>query len=119
MNCNCTNSADIFKLEDNPGFEIHIVKLATGNWVHLYQCLGCGQFWRVDEQDKYRPRFVVRIPSKEGWEQFDSTALEKKYLVQARGGVTDELCIWQRCSGNRVKGVTYCVDHLYKTGVRE
>ena len=119
MTCICAELPDLFKLEAHPGFIEGTVRLATGNWVHLHKCANCGQLWRMDEWDKYQVQFVVRIPSGTDWEQFDAAPLQKQFLVQSRGGLSKEQCIWRGCQGKRVNGVVYCVEHLYKTGARE
>lgn len=119
MNCACASLPDLFKLEACPGFEKATVRLASGNWVHLHKCSTCGQLWRLDEWDKYQTQFVVRIPAGADWELFDATPLQKNFLVQSRGGLTDEQCIWHGCQEKRLKGVVYCVEHLYQTGARE
>ena len=119
MNCGCSDLPDLFKTEASPGFEQTTVRLATGNWVHLHQCSTCGQLWRIDQSDKYQIQFVVRIPAGVDWEQFDVSTLQKNFLMKSRGGLTEEQCIWRGCQGKRVKGVVYCVEHLYQTGARE
>jgi hypothetical protein len=119
MNRACVNLPVPFKLEDCPGFEETAVPLATGNWVHLHKCSTCGQLWRIDEWDKYQVQFVVRIPAGQDWEQFDASTLQKQFLIQSRGGLSQEQCIWHGCQGKRVQGVVYCVEHLYQTGVKE
>jgi hypothetical protein len=119
MSCRCVDLPDLFKLEDHPGFIESTIRIATGNWVHLHKCANCGQLWRVDESDKYQVQFVVRISSSADWEQFDAVPLQKLFLLQSRGGLSNEQCIWRGCQGKCVKGVVYCVEHLYQTGARE
>ena len=106
------------KLDDHPAIG-RFDELESGDWVRLVHCRRCGQLWSVDEWDKYQTQFAVRIPQREGWQEFDTTPLRRQYLIQSRGGLTDERCIWQSCEQRRVRGVVYCADHLYQTGARE
>lgn len=119
MSCSCTNLPDLFKLETYPDFILGTVRVATGYWVHLHKCTNCDQLWRLDEWDKYQSQFVVRIPSNIDWTQFDATSLQKQFLVQSRGGLSQELCGWHGCQSKCVNGVAYCVEHFYQTGARE
>jgi len=119
MECICAGMADLFKLDSCPGFESRTDRVAVGNWVRLHRCANCGQLWRLDEWDKYQTQFAVRIPSVEGWEDFDATPLQKGFLVQSRGGLGEARCIWAACRNPQVRGGFYCAHHLFETGVRE
>lgn len=118
MSCKCSQLPDIVKLDDHPAIG-RFDELETGDWVRLVRCPHCGQLWSVDEGDKYQTQLAVRIPKNEGWRELDTTPLRRRYLIQSRGGLTDEKCIWLGCEQRRVRGVVYCVDHLYKIGARE
>ena len=119
MPCKCASLPNIFKLGSNPGFEEHIVKVASENWVDLYRCTTCGQLWRIDAWDKYQLQFVIRLPSEQNWALFDVEPLQKEFLLRARGGTVNEPCAWANCQSNRVCNVPYCLNHLYATGARE
>jgi hypothetical protein len=93
--------------------------VAVGNWVRLHRCKACGQLWRIDEWDKYQTQFAAKVPSFEGWESFDTSKLQKDFLIQSRGGLTQSECSWAGCKNAQVKGVAYCADHLFETGARE
>jgi hypothetical protein len=118
MPCECSQLPDIVKLDDHPvvaGFD----ELESGNWVRLVRCTICGQLWSLDEWDKYQTQFAIKAPLREGWRGFDTSLLRRRYLVQSRGGLVEEKCIWLGCEQRRVRGVVYCADHLYQTGARE
>lgn len=100
-------------------FEASLAGRASGTWTHLKECPECKQLWRVDVPDKYQTQFALKVASPEGWEDIDTTAMVKELLLKTRGGTTNEVCIWSGCDGSRVKGVVYCIDHLYETGARE
>jgi hypothetical protein len=119
MSCSCSKLSPLIKVDAHPEFIGHLEKLETGNWVRLCRCRECGQHWRVNEWDKYQVQFAVKITDVPQWKEFDSTPLQKRYLLEKRGGVTDEIYNWAGCGQHRVKGVAYCVDHLYETGARE
>lgn len=93
--------------------------MAIGNWIKLFRCKVCGQHWSIDEWDKYVDRVITRITDVENWESNDSTSLRKGLLLASRGGTTNEECAWAGCKGKQVKGVAFCIDHLYATGARK
>jgi hypothetical protein len=118
MKCQCSQFPDIVKLDDHPVVG-RFDELETGVWMRLVRCPHCGQLWSVDEWEKYQTQFAVRIPQREGWREFDATPFRRHYLIQSRGGLTDEKCVWKGCEQRRVHGVVYCADHLYQTGARD
>jgi hypothetical protein len=104
---------------NHSAFQNTLNEVALGNWVKLMECPKCGQLWKVDEWDKYQVLYAVKVPAKEDWENFDSESLIKEKMVVNRGGLTESKCIWVGCKKIQVKGSAYCIDHLYKTGVRK
>lgn len=119
MSCECAKLSEIVRIADHPEIEHGSEELEREGWFWLVRCRSCGQLWSLDAWDKYQTQFAIKFAHREGWREFDTTALRKQYLVQSRGGVTDEPCIWSGCSGRRVRGVVYCADHLYQTGARD
>ncbi|MFQ5684849.1 MAG: metal-binding protein [Candidatus Binatia bacterium] len=120
MTCHCKQLPEILDVEEAPkSFEKGLEKIEVEGWVRLMQCSRCGQYWRVDQWDKYQTQFAIKLVRPDKWKEFDSVPLEKEFLVKARGGLTDEKCMWASCNQRRVKGVAYCVDHLYATGARK
>jgi hypothetical protein len=119
MICECSQLPEIVRLGDHPNIEQKAEQLETGDWVRLVRCLICGQLWSVDEWDKYQRQFAIKIPQQDGWRQYDTTPSRVDFLIQSRGGLTDELCIWTNCKSRRVRGVVYCAKHLFKTGARD
>ena len=119
MSCLCEKLPRMLKVEDYPDFERRLKQLDMANWTRLFRCNICEQLWAIDEWEKYQWQFAFKVESSEGWQKVDFTDLRKQHLIQSRGGLTNEKCIWAGCEGHRVKGVAYCADHLYKTGARE
>ena len=118
--CQCATLPEVIYLESKPdGFEATLVELAVGNWVKLFRCSDCKQLWRIDGWDKYQTQFAAKVPSIEAWEMYDSTALQKQLLLQSRGDLSDGICSWARCGKPAVRGVAFCIDHLYETGARK
>ncbi len=119
MKCRCVNLSGAFFLDDGPrGFEKFLTRLDTGNWIWLGACPECGALWAVDEWDKYQEQVVTRVRDRDGWEAKDTTDLRKQLLLRSRGGATEAECNWSDCHGKAVKGVVYCLDHLWETGAR-
>ena len=119
MSCRCADLPEIVRLDEHPTIESGSEQLEMANWTRLMCCRVCGQLWAVDEWEKYQRQLAVKIPQREGWGSFDTMPLRREFLVQSRGGLTDEPCIWAGCGQPRVRGVVYCADHLWKTGARE
>lgn len=117
--CNCSEQPTLMDISDcYSDFKSKLNQLDVGNWVFLKQCLGCCQYYKVDEWDKYQPYYAVKIPSQDNWESFDSKSLIKEQMVLNRGGLTNDPCIWAGCNIQQVKGNAYCVEHLYSTGAQ-
>jgi hypothetical protein len=117
--CVCAKlPAAIYVEDEPPGFLASLVEVATGNWVKLCQCPRCQQLWRVDEWDKYQTQFAVKVPSRDDWQSFNAKPLQLERLVESRGGLSNEKCIWASCKNRAIRGVVYCPEHLYETGAR-
>ena len=117
--CLCQSETDLVEITNNyTDFIAKFVEVALGNWVKLMECPRCRQLWKVDVRDKYQTVYAVKIASKADWEHFDSKALIKARMIENRGGLADEKCMWAKCNNPQVKKSAYCVDHLYATGAR-
>jgi hypothetical protein len=88
-------------------------------WYELYRRTSDGTHWRLETEDKYQQRFLVRIDDLANWKTFDSAPLEKGLLLESRGGMSSETCMWQRCGAASLNGSAYCLDHTYEKGVRK
>ena len=119
MKCKCSKLPEAFYLrEGHREFEKSLKREDTGNWIWLGSCPKCGALWAVDEWDKYQPQVANRVTSREGWDGLDNIEMRKQLLLKSRGGFTDKKCVWAGCHDKAVKGVMYCLDHLWKTGAR-
>ncbi len=117
--CNCKEQPTLIDISNyHSEFKSKLSQLEVGNWVLLMQCPDCNQLYKVDEWDKYQTCYAVKIPSSVDWESFDSESIIKEQMVQNRGGLTNEPCMWSGCDINQVKGSAFCVNHLYSGGTR-
>jgi hypothetical protein len=119
MSCRCDKFPDLFKLDSYTEFEQGTERVAVGNWIRLHRCKTCNLLWRIDEWDKYQIQFAAKVPSIDGWESFDTSKLQKDFLIKSRGGLVQAECAWVGCKNLQVKGAAYCADHLFETGARE
>jgi hypothetical protein len=120
MTCECANFDEVFFLESAPeGFETKLRQLDMADWKRLYECPVCGALWAVDEWDKYCDQVVSRVTTRENWSKDESEQKRKELLRKSRGGEEVGECIWAGCHKPRIKGVVYCLDHLYATGARK
>ena len=116
----CNELPVIFDVKDGPKeFEKNLNELAIGSLAKLMQCSKCKQFWLIDKLEQCQEQLAIKLEVHEGWEEIDTTQLRKDFLLESRGGITEEECMWARCSKSRVKGVAYCLDHLYETGTKK
>ena len=119
MNCDCDKLPDAFYLDCGPAdFESRLKNVEAKNWTRLCECTTCGRLWTVDEWDKYSFQVAIKINAKVNWERHDSVALRKGLLLSERGGLSDDECVWAKCSQKCVIGVVYCIDHLWDIGAR-
>lgn len=120
MKCPCHNLPDVFFLSDAPkAFEKKLIKKEMGNWMWLGLCPRCSSLWKIDEWDKGHHQVVFRVADQIQWKKEDTTLLRKQLLLKSRGGLNDEECRWAGCHQKQVKGVYYCLDHLWDTGARK
>ena len=124
MNCSCANipEYDYYTPGRSLSRKIRPVSEIVGhaNWRELLRCKVCGTYWRIDAADKYQERFAWKIGQyRADWAIPDFPDREKGLLLGRRDGETAEKCIWLGCDKNRVRGVAYCIDHLYATGARK
>jgi hypothetical protein len=121
MKCSCANLPDAFYVEDGPkGFVEALVErdYSSENWKRLYECPTCTARWVVDEWDKYAHQVASRVRDRRRWDE-ESEAERKNLLLKSRGGLTEEECARLGCEKKKVRGVAYCIDHLYATGARK
>ena len=94
-------------------------RVGQANWRNLLVCELCNCHWRTDEFDKYNQGFVLKLGAyQDDWAELSTEPEEKQLLLETRGGVLNEPCVWANCGKPKVKGSAYCIDHLYETGVR-
>ena len=118
MSCPCATLDEIEKTENHAAFFESLPVLEVGNWVKLCQCQNCGQLWSVDEWSKGNISFARKKSNKSNWEEADIEA-QKRFLLKSRGIQEDVTCMQSGCKKRALKGVAFCVDHLYNIGWRE
>jgi hypothetical protein len=118
--CSCRGAPDAFFVDDAPSaFLESLVEVEQGDWKTLNRCQRCGQHWSIDAGDKLVHQVVVRIGRFAAWQaEADATAVRKRLLLASRGGTSSSTCAWTGCVLPAVKGVVYCVDHLWDVGAR-
>lgn len=118
--CNCKEQPELIEISSRfPDFMSSLNQLNVGDWLLLMSCPECQQLWRVDDMDKDQVCYAVKIPTQENWKEFDVESLIKEKMIENRGGLTQNYCMWTKCDFKKVKGSTFCVNHLWETGSRE
>jgi hypothetical protein len=118
--CECGGWPEAFYLDHAPvGWSESLDELASGSWKTLRRCRNCDEAFAVDAWDKYQEQVVVRVAERATWEQrAECLPLRRSLLLQSRGGLEGESCICRGCSSPRVRGIAYCLEHLWETGAR-
>jgi hypothetical protein len=57
-------------------------------WVKLIKCPDCGQYWQLDEWDKYQAGLAIKIEDSESWKTYPEISpsywrmtMDKKYEI--------------------------------------
>jgi hypothetical protein len=93
--------------------------IERANWYELYRHKSNGTYWRLDADDKYQQRFLIRVERIEEWSTVDSSQLEMSLLLNRRGGVGADKCIQMGCGEFVLNGSAFCLKHTYERGVRK
>ena len=118
MTCKCDRLPRLLYLDRFSVPHESLFKILLGDWSDLHKCKSCGQLWRIDKPDRLQEGYAFKLDSEDDWEQVEVKQLSKDLLLQSRGGITEQKCIWKGCTGFQVRGVAFCIDHLYETGAR-
>ncbi|MGN6186077.1 MAG: hypothetical protein ACTHQM_20795 [Thermoanaerobaculia bacterium] len=112
MNCDCSALPPIFDYEQRPfDFLRRLQEIDTGAFQRLFQCNACNQLWRIDDFDRLQAQFVTKLPSRENWQSFDSSMLEREFLYKP----SDQPCSWANCPNRAVMGMAICAEHLKRS----
>jgi len=95
-------------------------------WLRLVQCPHCGQRWQLERNDcdfmpasadgrstTKVPSLAIKVPADADWAQFDDRPARIAYLIQSRGGLGPERCLWRDCTNRALKGFAHCPEHVY------
>lgn len=120
MPCGCHKLDALIDVTNNDQqqFVRALENVEFGDWVKLMRCPVCGQYWKVDEWDKYQTLYAFKIPDAAIWKSVDVTPFVKERIIENRGGLQEGTCMAAGCGNRAVVGSAYCVDHLYEIGWR-
>ncbi|MBP8084191.1 MAG: hypothetical protein KAZ87_13415 [Spirochaetes bacterium] len=79
----------------------------------MYRCKCCGQYWVIDEYDKYEPQIVIKENDVSNWKTKDYEEIRYELFAYSKGGYSDEKCSWNDCSNKSVKGKSLCPYHCF------
>ncbi len=122
MDCECSQLPKIFNIETYPNSLMDCVELTEqkGSWLKLYKCLRCGQHWQIDAIDKLQVNCAIKINNPKEWKSFDDKPIRVQYLIDSRGGLSEEQCLMQDCKNKTLISLAYCPKHAYETlGIRQ
>lgn len=78
---------------------------------HLFRCPACQSLWIVD--DVTRGPMAVQATTALDIRSFDERPYRRELAIAMHGGLGEGTCMFTRCSNRAVRGVVFCVDHLY------
>jgi hypothetical protein len=119
--CECKRLPNIFNTErifNGLKNRVKIVDIKN-NWIKLGRCSVCGQFWQLDEWDKYQTICAIKINDPANWQTFDDEPDRVQLLINSRGGLSDKECVKANCRDTALKSLAYCPKHAYEIGLRE
>lgn len=85
----------------------------------IKKCNLCGQHWQVDEADRSRNGWALRIDPPQSWENFDEAAVLAPQLLKIYGGNSSETCAQYPCKAKAMKELAFCPSHAVERGIRE
>jgi hypothetical protein len=118
--CICARLPGTFYLDEAPaGWIEGLVEEAVGDWMSLHRCVECHRKYSIDAWDKLQFQVVARIDDLGRWEEeARGVTRRQNLLLRARGGHDAGTCAWVGCRGPSVRGVVYCLQHLWETGAQ-
>ena len=123
MNCECNQLPRIFNVERYPNRlmdHLELIDRKDSGWLKLYNCSVCGQYWQVDLIDRLQVNCAIKIDNPAEWQNFDDKPLRLQYLIDSRGGLSEEECVMAGCKNKALNSLAYCPKHAYENvGVRE
>jgi hypothetical protein len=122
MSCECERLPHVFNLEKYSNRlkkRLTEVEVKSDGWVKLCQCRACGQYWQLDEWDKYQTLCAIKISDPANWQTYDDQPDRARLLIESRGGLSEEECVMARCQNKALKSLAYCPAHAYEIGIRE
>ena len=120
MKCICKDMQSILYLEDaSDSFLDNLELIDSTSAYDLYKCTRCKQYWRINNLDKFIHQFVIKLSDINDWENKDFSSIEKKFILEYRGGFGEDECMKYGCKNKCVKNTAYCIDHLYELGVKK
>lgn len=110
--CNCADLPWVFGLFDVDLAFGHLELVAEKNdaMQTLYRCRVCSRSWQLDDQDA-EIRLAIRIIHPDVWNTFDDKSTRMTFLVNTRGGLSEEKCTWPACKSYSLSGMLYCAFH--------
>ncbi len=122
MNCECNQLPHIFNVERYPNHlkdRIEFVDRKDEGWVKLGKCRVCGQYWQLDEWDKYQTICAIKVDAPDDWKNYDDKPDRIQLLINSRNGLSEEECVMAGCKNKALKSLAYCPKHAYEIGLRE
>ena len=118
--CRCDRLPGAFFLDEAPpGWLESLREEATAGWKTLRRCPTCSRAFAVDAWDQGHDQVVVHVADSASWQaEADSVERRKALLLRSRGGLATGACAWADCPSSPVRGVAYCLDHLWESGAR-
>lgn len=121
MTCECDHLPNVFNIETYPqGLTSHIELVDRTVWLTLQKCENCKQLWQLDNIDRLQVNLAIKFDKNVEWSDFDDKPSRFQYLIDSRGGVSEEICIMEGCKRQALKSLAHCPVHAFDhVGLRE
>ncbi|MCD4718660.1 MAG: hypothetical protein K8S13_02210 [Desulfobacula sp.] len=120
--CECKGLPEFIKSDTSDSYfkKFKQIDWKDDAWVKLIKCPDCGQYWQLDEWDKYQTGLAIKIEDPESWKTHNDKEIRIEFLIHTRGGLSEKTCAWQGCNNKAIIGLAYCPLCAYeKAGIRE
>jgi hypothetical protein len=123
MKCECGQFQRTINIETYPNRlvdRLDLIDTKDGEWLKLYRCSICGQYWQFDLADRLQVNLAIKIDEPCNWQDFNDKPARLQHLIDSRSGLSEEICVMTGCQDRALKTLAHCPAHAYEVdGLRQ
>lgn len=109
MACECDQLPSVLDLKTYPhGLDNNLTPIDRTAWLTLQKCENCDQLWQLDNIDRLQTNLAIKLDTNVEWRDFDDRPYRYQYLIDSRGGLSEEICIMEGCQQKSLKSLAHC-----------